>query len=194
MSLHLFSWREIEIERKARILKGSGIWFFNNTQIIRAFECTGLWPRLDNRAFKPTLLSESYQFNLTSLAAVQRCHATLVNAAVTRDNPCVSHEQIKKSMRLLFTSTVSEQERRSLLCYKQQRQDQSKKNAMLSLSVTRPELKQSPWGPFIWVNKEVNEVPWRKAHFMCPYGVELVHVASSAHSHIQFFLVPSEEQ
>lgn len=101
LSLHLVSWREIETEWKARIVKGTGIWFFNNIQIIRAFECTGLWPRLDNREFKPTLLSKSYQFKFTSFAGVQRCQGTLVNSADTRDNPCVSPEQIKQSMRLL---------------------------------------------------------------------------------------------
>lgn len=101
LSLHLVSRRETETERKARIVKGSGIWFFNNTQIIWAFECTGLWPGLDNREFKPTLLSKSYQFKFTSFAGVQRCQGTLVNSADTRDNPCVSPEQIKQSMRLL---------------------------------------------------------------------------------------------
>lgn len=56
----------------------------------------------------------------------------------------------REEYEIFGTSTVSEQERRSLLYYKQQRQDQNKKNIMLSLWVTRPELKQRPWGPFTW--------------------------------------------
>lgn len=144
VSLHVISRREMGAEWKVKILKGSGVWCFNNTQIIWAYECAELWRNLHNGEFKRTLFSESYKFKLRPFAGIQRCQGTLVNAAGTRDNPCVSQEQIKKSLEFLMLAqtlnrrgvhccTVNSKDRsraRRMLCSACESQDQNENKAL----------------------------------------------------------------